>query len=576
MKDLMKYLKKYVKESILAPLFKMLEASFELMVPLVMSSIIDIGIKNSDKPYIYKMVFVLLSLAIVGFISAVTAQYFAAKAAIGFGKELRGDLFRHINSMSYSEIDSIGTSTLITRLTADVNQMQTAVNLFLRLFLRSPFIVFGAMIMAFTIDVKTALIFAISIPVLGVVVFGIMFGSVPIFKKVQGRLDTVLKTTRENLSGVRVIRAFNHEQSEMNDFENYTENLKKSQLLGGRITAFLNPVTYVIVNVAIVLIIYVGGIRVNTGKLTQGQVVALINYMSQILVELIKLANLILNLTKSFASSSRINAVFDMKPSITDGKGINSDSEYAVEFCNASATYSGSKEKSLDNLDIKIPKGATVGIIGGTGSGKTTLVNLIPRFYDVSGGVVKVDGADVRDYKLDELRKKIGVVPQNAVLVSGTISDNIRWGKPDANDEEIEKALQIAQAADFVSQKRDGHNYKIIQGGKNLSGGQRQRLTIARALVRNPQILILDDSASALDFATDAALRRAIKTSTNGMTVFIVSQRASTIKNADIIIVLDDGEVAGIGKHKELYESCEVYKEICLSQLSAQEVASHE
>lgn len=570
MKDLIKYLRHYIKESILAPLFKMLEASFELFVPLVMAAIIDTGIKNSDKPYIFKMGMVLVGLAIVGFISALTAQYFAAKAAVGFGKELRGDLYRHINTLSYSEIDKIGTSTLITRLTADVNQMQTAVNLFLRLFLRSPFIVIGAVVMAFTVDPKTAIIFAVSIPLLAVVVFGIMFYSVPIYKKVQNRLDSVMRMTRENLSGVRVIRAFNHEQREIEDFDKCSEELKDMQLYGGKISAYLNPITYVIVNLSIVLIIYVGGLRVDTGRLTQGEVISLINYMSQVLVELIKLSNLIINLTKSVACGNRINDVFKIKPSINDGSGIKTENDTAVEFDHVSATYAGSKEKSLDSLTLSIPRGSTIGIIGATGSGKTTLINLIPRFYDVSGGSLKVNGTDVRNYNVDELRKLVGVVPQKAALVSGTVRDNMKWGKPDATDEEINAALKTAQALDFVDEK-NGLDSKILQGGKNLSGGQIQRLTIARALVRKPEILILDDSSSALDFATDAALRRAIKSDTDNMTVFIVSQRFSTIKNADMIIVLDDGRVCGIGKHDELFESCEEYRDICESQLSSKE-----
>lgn len=570
MKDLIKYLRHYIKESILAPLFKMLEASFELFVPLVMAAIIDTGIKNSDKPYIFKMGMILVGLAIVGFISALTAQYFAAKAAVGFGKELRGDLYRHINTLSYSEIDKIGTSTLITRLTADVNQMQTAVNLFLRLFLRSPFIVIGAVVMAFTVDPKTAIIFAVSIPLLAVVVFGIMFYSVPIYKKVQNRLDSVMRMTRENLSGVRVIRAFNHEQREIEDFDKCSEELKDMQLYGGKISAYLNPITYVIVNLSIVLIIYVGGLRVDTGRLTQGEVISLINYMSQVLVELIKLSNLIINLTKSVACGNRINDIFKIKPSINDGSGIKTENDTAVEFDHVSATYAGSKEKSLDSLTLSIPRGSTIGIIGATGSGKTTLINLIPRFYDVSGGSLKVNGTDVRNYNVDELRKLVGVVPQKAALVSGTVRDNMKWGKPDATDEEINAALKTAQALDFVDEK-DGLDSKILQGGKNLSGGQIQRLTIARALVRKPEILILDDSSSALDFATDAALRRAIKADTDNMTVFIVSQRFSTIKNADMIIVLDDGRVCGIGKHDELFESCEEYRDICESQLSSKE-----
>lgn len=570
MKELLKYLRHYIKESILAPLFKMLEASFELFVPLVMAAIINTGIKNSDKPYIFKMAMVLVGLAIVGFISALTAQYFAAKASVGFGKELRGDLYRHINTLSYSEIDKIGTSTLITRLTADVNQMQTAVNLFLRLFLRSPFIVIGAVVMAFTVDPKTAIIFAVSIPLLAAVVFGIMFYSVPIYKKVQNRLDSVMRITRENLSGVRVIRAFNHEQKEIENFDKCSEKLKDMQLYGGKISAYLNPITYVIVNLSIVLIIYVGGIQVNTGRLTQGEVISLINYMSQVLVELIKLSNLIINLTKSVACGNRIYDVFKIQPSINDGSGIKTNGEAAVEFDHVSATYAGSKEKSLDSLTLSIPRGSTIGIIGATGSGKTTLISLIPRFYDVSEGSLKVNGTDVRNYNVDELRKLIGVVPQKAALVSGTVRDNVKWGKPDATDEEIIEALKTAQALDFVNEK-DGLDSKILQGGKNLSGGQIQRLTIARALVRKPEILILDDSSSALDFATDAALRRAIKADTDNMTVFIVSQRFSTIKNADMIIVLDDGSVCGIGKHDELFENCEEYKEICESQLSSKE-----
>ena len=570
MKDLLKYLRHYVKESILAPLFKMLEASFELFVPLVIAAIIDTGIKNSDKPYIFKMVMVLVALAVVGFISALTAQYFAAKAAVGFGKELRSDLYRHINTLSYSEIDKIGTSTLITRLTADVNQMQTAVNLFLRLFLRSPFIVIGAVVMAFTVDPKTAVIFAVSIPLLAVVVFGIMFCSVPIYKKVQTRLDSVMRITRENLSGVRVIRAFNHEQREIEDFDKCSGELKDMQLYGGRISAYLNPITYVIVNLSIVLIIYVGGLRVDTGRLTQGEVISLINYMSQVLVELIKLSNLIINLTKSVACGNRINDVFKLSPSVNDGNGEKTESKFAVEFDNVSAVYSGSKEKSLDSLTLSVPRGATVGVIGATGSGKTTLVNLIPRFYDVSEGTVKVNGTDVRNYGTEELRELVGVVPQKAALVSGTVRDNMKWGKPNATDDEINAALKTAQALGFVNEK-EGLDTKILQGGKNLSGGQIQRLTIARALVRKPDILILDDSSSALDFATDAALRKAIKSDTENMTVFIVSQRFSTIKNADMIVVLDDGKVCGIGKHEELFENCEEYRDICKSQLSSKE-----
>ncbi len=581
MKKLLRYLSAYKKETVLAPLFKMLEASFELLVPLVMAEIIDTGIRNQDLPYILKMGAVLVLLGGIGLICSLTAQYFAARAAVGFGTGVRRELFRHINRLSYSEIDAQGTATLITRMTSDVNQVQSGVNLTLRLFLRSPFIVFGAMIMAFTIDVKSALIFVAAIPLLSIVVFGIMLISMPLYKKVQRQLDRVMQITRENLTGARVIRAFNREQDEIISFEKEGGLLIRFQLFVGRISSLLNPVTYVIVNLAIVVLIYTGAGQVEKGRISQGEVVALVNYMSQILVELIKLANLIISITKALACAGRINSVFEMESSIADpGEQKGSQEKEAeslpasrtprVSFRNVSFSYQGSKEASLSNISFDAAPGEMIGVIGGTGAGKSTLVNLIPRFYDVTEGQVMIDGMDVRNLSLSRLRGQIGVVPQKAVLFKGTIRDNMRWGKEDASDTEIEEALETAQALEVVKSRENGLDTMILQEGKNLSGGQRQRLTIARALVRKPQILILDDSSSALDFATDARLREALRERTKGTTVFLVSQRASALRHADQILVLDDGKLAGKGKHEELLETCPVYREICLSQLSGE------
>ena len=584
MKKLLKYLKDYKLESVMGPLFKMLEASFELFVPLVMANIIDTGIKNADQPYIWKMCGMLILLAAIGLTCSLTAQYFSAKAAVGFGTALRNDLFRHINSLSYREIDTIGTSTLITRMTSDINQVQSGVNLVLRLFLRSPFIVFGAMIMAFQVNVRAALIFVVAIPLLSIVVFGILLISMPLYKKVQKQLDRVLLTTRENLLGARVVRAFNRQQDEMKKFDEENSLLVNSQVFVGKISALMNPITYVIVNGATIILIWTGAWQVEGGIITQGAVVALVNYMSQILVELVKLANLIITISKSLACANRISAVFEETSSIEDKAGtvvLAANAEGAqeqpakVEFASMDFAYAGSSENALSQISFQAMRGQTIGIIGGTGSGKSTLVNLIPRFYDATGGRVLVDGVNVKDMPLQALREKIGIVPQKAVLFKGTLRDNIRWGKPDATDEEIYHALEIAQARDFVDSKDEGLDLMIQQGGKNLSGGQKQRLTIARALVRNPEILVLDDSASALDFATDAALRKAIRENTKDMTVFLVSQRATTIKNADQILVLDDGNLVGRGTHKELLDTCEVYREICFSQLSEKEVREH-
>jgi len=577
MKGILRYLKAYKKESILAPLFKMLEACFELFIPIVMANIIDVGIANDDMNYVLKMCLVMVALGIIGLVCSLTAQFFSAKAATGFGTALRNDLFKHISTLSYTEIDNIGTSTLLTRMTSDTNQIQTGVNLVLRLFLRSPFIVFGAMIMSFTIDVKSAMTFVVTIPLLSVVVFGIMLISIPLFKKVQERLDRVTLLTRENLSGARVIRAFNRQEKEIEEFDKATDDLMGVQLFVGRISAFLNPITYVIINLATALIIWIAGKQTDMGIIKQGQVVALVNYMSQILVELVKLANLIINITKSIACAKRINLVFEQQPSIEDGQGANSDMVSSdapkLQFKNVSLKYDRAKEPSLSNINLTVPKGQTIGIIGGTGSGKSSFVNMIPRFYDATEGEVLIDGINVKNYPIQELRMKVGVVPQKSVLFQGTIAENIRWGRQDATKEEIDEALAVAQAKNFVDEKEGGIDFKITQGGKNLSGGQKQRLTIARAVVRKPEILILDDSASALDFATDAALRKAIRGYSEDMTVFIVSQRASTIMNADQIVVMDDGEIAGIGTHDELLKSCEVYQEICQSQLSANEAA---
>ena len=562
------YLKEYKKESIVAPIFKMLEASFELFVPLVMASIIDTGIKNVDNAYILRMGAVLVLLGVIGLTCSITAQYFAAKASVGFGKSVRKDLFAHINALSYTELDTAGTSTLITRMTNDINQMQSGVNMFLRLFLRSPFIVVGAMIMAFTVDVKAALVFVVAIPLLSIVVFGIMLYTIPLYQKVQKALDKVLLMTRENLVGGRVIRAFCRQKDEEADYQEGSDHLMQMQVFVGKISALMNPVTYIIVNVAIIAIIWIGGLQVNVGNLSQGEVIALVNYMSQILVELVKLANLIILLTKAAACSKRVGEVFAMQPSIVEHPtGVDLvPSEDKVVFDHVTFTYAGAKEPALKDINFTAKKGQTIGIIGGTGCGKSTLVNLIPRFYDVTVGSVLVDKVDVRSYSFHQLRDRIGVVPQKAVLFNGTIADNMRWGKEDATEEEMNRAIAIAQGADVIASKKNGLNEMILQGGKNLSGGQRQRLTIARALVKEPEILILDDSASALDFATDARLRKAIKEETKGMTVFIVSQRASTIKQADQIIVLDDGIMAGIGTHEELMKSCEVYREIVHSQ----------
>lgn len=547
-----------------------------------MAQIIDVGIKNRDMGYILGRGGILVLLGVVGLACSLTAQYFSAKAAVGIGTRLRNDLFRHINSLSYKEIDIVGTSTLVTRMTSDVNQVQAGINLTLRLFLRSPFIVFGAMVMAFTINVKAALIFVAAIPLLSVVVFGVMFISMPLYKKVQRQLDQVLLTTRENLLGARVVRAFNRQEDEIDKFGQENDMLVRLQVFVGKISALMNPVTYVIINGAIIVLVWTGAWQVEEGIITQGEVVALVNYMSQILVELVKLANLIINISKALACANRISGIFAQESSIVerDGQawrdGAESDpaaSVPRVEFRDMDFYYAGAKEPSLSKISFAAMRGQTIGIIGGTGSGKSSLVNLIPRFYDATKGAVLVDGVDVRDYALKELRGKIGVVPQKAALFKGSLRDNMKWGKKDATDEEIYKAINTAQAREVVESKEKGLDFMIQQGGRNLSGGQKQRLTIARALVRRPKILILDDSASALDFATDAALRKAIRENTKDMTVFMVSQRATTIKNADRILVLDDGKLVGIGTHRELLESCEVYREICLSQLSKEEVA---
>lgn len=573
MKKLLVYLKDYKKESILGPLFKLLEASFELIVPLVMAAIIDTGVAAGDRPYILKMCLVLVFLAVVGLICSITAQYFAAKAAVGCATGLRHALFAHIESLSFTEMDTVGSATLITRMTSDVNQVQNGVNLVLRLFLRSPFIVFGAMIMAFTINVKAALVFVVTIPLLSVVVFGIMLVSIPLYKKVQAALDKVLGITRENLTGSRVIRAFNKQEDEKKAFHEKNDTLTKVQLYVGKISALMNPLTYIIINGAIVVLIWTGALQVNSGVITQGEVVALVNYMSQILVELVKLANLIININKSVACGNRIQAIFEMEPSIKREAIVSADKDEsqaanapAVEFSHVGLEYAGAGEEALSDIDFVAARGETIGIIGGTGSGKTSVVNLIPRFYEATSGSVKVDGKDVRAYTLEELREKVGVVPQKAVLFKGTIRENLKWGNPSATEAELEEALTIAQAKEFVDEKEGGLDYHVEQGGRNLSGGQRQRLTIARAIVKKPEILILDDSASALDFATDAKLRAAIAGMSGQMTVFIVSQRAASMLNADKIVVLDDGQIVGLGTHEQLLEACEVYQEIYDSQ----------
>ena len=571
MKKLLIYLKNYKKECVLAPLFKLLEASFELIVPLVMAAIIDRGITVSDRPYIFKMG----GVAAVGLTCSITAQYFAAKAAVGFATKLRYSLFSHIETLSFSEMDTVGSSTLITRITSDINQVQSGVNMVLRLFLRSPFIVFGAMIMAFTVNVKAALVFVVTIPLLSVVVFSVMLASIPLFKKVQSGLDQVLGHTRENLEGARVIRAFNKEEDEAREFNASNEFLTNMQLVVGRISTLMNPLTYIIINCAIIAVIWVGGKQVYGGIITQGEVVALVNYMSQILVELVKLANLIILINKAIACGNRIEEVLETKSSIVNAPSeVNaaSDSENAVVFSHVSMAYASTSEEALTDIDFTAKKGQTIGIIGGTGSGKSSVVNLIPRFYDVSKGSVLVNGRDVRDYDLTELRDKIGVVMQKAVLFQGTIAENLRWGKPDATDEELWHAIEVAQATDVVEGKEGKLDYMIEQGGRNLSGGQKQRLTIARAVVKDPDILILDDSASALDFATDARLRAALRNLQGNKTIFIVSQRTSSIQFADQIIVMDDGQVAGIGTHEQLLEQCEIYREIYESQFKKEDL----
>ena len=575
-RSLFVYLGDYRKETVLAPLFKMLEASFELFVPLVMASMIDKGIGNGDISYIIKMSLILLLLAGIGLTSSITAQFFAAKAAVGFAEKLRSALFSHIQGFSFSEEDKLGTSTLITRMTSDINQVQNGVNMVLRLFLRSPFIVFGAMIMAFTIDVKAALIFVVTIPALSGIVFGIMMWTMPLYKKVQGKLDLVLRVTRENLTGARVIRAFAKEEEEKEHFHRENDELNTLQKYVGKISALMNPVTYIVVNAATIVLIYTGALRVDQGWITQGEVVALVNYMAQILVELVKLANLIVTITKALACADRVESVMLMESSMADGT--LTESEIAgktlhtkaakVEFKNVCLTYQGAGGESLSGLNFRAERVDTIGIIGGTGSGKSSLVNLIPRFYDATKGEVLIDGVNVKDYPIETLRRKTGIVMQKAVLFKGSIRENICWGRKDATDEEIEEALCMSQSKEFVDQKEGRLDFFITQNGKNLSGGQKQRLSIARAMVRKPEILILDDSASALDFATDARLRKAIREMEGDMTVFIVSQRTSSIQHADQIIVLDDGEIVAIGTHEQLLKTCDLYQEIHYSQTS--------
>ena len=599
MRKLLIYLKDYKKESILGPLFKLLEASFELIVPLVVASMIDVGIPAQDKGYIVKMALVLVALGIIGLTSSVTAQFFAAKAAVGFATKVRHALFEQIQKLTFGQMDSQGTATLITRMTSDVNQVQNGVNLVLRLFLRSPFIVFGAMIMAFTVDVKAALIFVVVIPLLLIVVFAILLISIPMFGRVQANLDQVMRTTRENLTGSRVIRAFAKEPEEIEEFRRENRVLRNVQVVAGRVSALMNPVTYIIINGGLMALIYVGALQIEGGILSQGQVVALINYMSQILVELIKLANLIITVTKAIACGNRIEAVMEIpagfpeesgetgRSPMQDGRKLTEpkkgsgksgislspeelpreDCPYKVVFDQVGMAYNEGGDEAISDVNLKVKKGETIGVIGGTGSGKSTLVNLIPRFYDVTRGRVLVDGIDVRDMEPEKLRSKIGMVLQKAVLFRGTIRENLFWGNEGADDEEIWKALETAQAKEFVEQKEDGLDTMIEQEGRNLSGGQRQRLSIARALVRKPEILILDDSSSALDYATDLKLRQAIKALPGDMTVFIVSQRASSLMHAEQIIVLDDGDVVGLGTHEELLKSCETYREIYNTQI---------
>lgn len=570
---LKRYLRKYKKESVIAPMFKMLEACFELLTPLVMARIVDVVIRDRDMGYIMMMCAVMVAFGVFGLLCSATAQYFAAKAATGFGTALREDLFRHVNSFSYTELDMIGTSTLVTRLTSDINQVQAGVNLLLRLFLRSPFIVVGAVVMAFVVNARLAWIFVVLVPVLSLVIYGIMLATIPLYKKVQNRLDVVLRLTRESLAGARVVRAFSRQEDEIQDFREESEGLMHMQLLVGKISALLNPATYVIINAAILVVLWLGGGTVYSGELTQGGLIALINYMTQVLLALLALSMLIVSVTKASASAGRINDVFSQASGMKEG-GSETDireGEMKVSFRHVDFAYKGGKN-ALTDIRMEVKRGQTIGIIGGTGSGKSTVVNLIPRFYDASAGEVLVDGVDVREYPFSRLRGNIGIVPQNAVLFAGTIRENMQWGKKGASDDEIYRALEIAQAKEFVEAKPDGLETMVLQGGKNFSGGQRQRLTIARALVGEPEILILDDSASALDFATDAKLRRAIAAQTRGMTVFIVSQRAASIKDADQILVLDDGRQVGLGTHRELLETCGVYHEICMSQFSEKEL----
>lgn len=575
---LAKYLKNYKLQSIFGPLFKLIEACFELAVPLIMADIIDTGIKNEDSSYILWRGGVLVLLGVLGLACSLTAQYFAAKASVGFGQELRTALFKHINSLSYTEIDKLGSHTLVTRMTSDINQAQTGVNMILRLFLRSPFIVLGSVIMAFTISVRLTLIFLMITPVLSYVIYKIMSLTIPRFKKVQGTLDRTNLITSENLVGTRVIRAFSRQKDEQAEFEKNAEELRKMQIIAGRISAIMNPATYVVVNLAIAAILWYGGKSVNIGGITQGEVIALLNYMNQILLALLAVAILVTNITRMYACAGRINEVFDVQTTVSDegnSEALEKQGAPRVEFKDVCFRYAGSGEDVLQHISFATAKGETIGIIGGTGSGKSSVINLVPRFYDASSGSVLVDGVDVKDFPFSQLRSKIGIVPQKAVLFKGTVRENMSWRDKNATDEQIWQALEIAQAKDFIEQKQGQLDFEILQEGKNLSGGQRQRLTIARALVGSPEILILDDSASALDLVTDAALRKAIAEKTSGMTVFIVSQRISSIRNADKIIVLEDGKVAGIGTHMELYRGCEVYKEICLSQLSEKEVAQH-
>lgn len=574
MKKLLYFMKDYKKESVLAPLFKMLEAFFELFVPLVVASIIDDGIVPKDSGHIIRMCLLLLVLAAVGLTCSITAQFFAAKSAVGAATGIRYELFTHIQTLGYEEMDMVGTSTLITRMTSDINQVQNGINLVLRLFLRSPFIVFGAMIMAFTIDVKAAMIFVVAIILLSIVVFGVMFITKPLYKKVQSGLDTILGTTRENLTGVRVIRAFHQEQAEYNKFLAENEELTSLQKFAGKISGLTNPLTFIIINFAILVLIHTGAVRVSLGTLSQGQVVALYNYMSQILVELIKLANLIISVTKAMACFNRIQDVFHIESSMKEGTktvAAAGNTTPAVEFKNVSFTYAGGGDHAVENISFKAMPGQTIGIIGGTGSGKSTLVNLIPRFYDVSEGEVDIAGKNIQDYTYGSLRNTISVVPQKAQLFAGTIRDNLTFGCPDATEEQIEEALAISQAKEFVDTKEGRLDAKIEQGGKNLSGGQRQRLTLARALVPQSDILIMDDSASALDYATDARLRKAIQDMKRKPTVFIVSQRTSSIQNADMILVLDDGKIAGQGTHEQLLKSCNIYREIYETQFKKEE-----